>query len=63
MSRCDRNCDTYEVDIVTAGIFTNMQPTSPRGTVVKVLGAREYVEIVTLGLSVHISSGECSRMR
>jgi hypothetical protein len=63
MSRCERSCDTYEVSISTAGIFASIQPIVPRGALVKIMGSREFVEIVTLGLEVHLSSGECNQMR
>jgi hypothetical protein len=62
MSRCDHDCDTYPVNISSAGLFTSVQPVMPRGTLVKVMGARKFIEIATIGLEVHYSSGECARM-
>lgn len=63
MRRCDLSCDNYEVSIYTAGIFTSLQPIRPSGSFVKIQGAREFVEVVTLGLGVYYSLGSCSRVR
>jgi hypothetical protein len=43
-------------------LYTNIQASSPMGAMVKVLGKREYVEVVTLGLGVQISRGSCSEI-
>ena len=62
MSRCDsKGCDTYEASIDTAGIFTSIQPIAPSGAFVKVMGAQEYIEVATSGLTAHFSSGKCIR--
>jgi hypothetical protein len=63
VSRCDQTCETHQVAIQTSGIFTNIQPLYPRGYIVKVRGAQEFVEVVTAGLGTFVSSGDCTRMQ
>lgn len=59
-SRCDaKGCDTYpQTRPNTGGIFTHLSPTA--STVFKVLNdGSAYVETASLGLSVHLTFGEC----
>lgn len=60
VKRCDnRGCDTYEASVHTGGVFTNIQMLAPSGYLIKIQGDQEFVEIATLGLTVHYASGKC----
>lgn len=59
-SRCDsKSCDDYQADFNVSGMYTNIQAKYPMGNIIKVLGNREYIEVVTIGLSSSFSSGIC----
>ena len=63
-SRCDtKGCDSYDANFGSGGIFTNIQPRNPSGMMIKVLGNREYIEMVTIGLSTVFQDGRCSEIR
>jgi len=63
-SRCDKKgCDVYDAIFRLSGMFTNIQPINPNGTMIKVLGNREYIEVVTTGLGVIFQNGNCSEIQ
>lgn len=63
-SRCDKKgCDSYDSIFGSSGMYTNIQSRDPRGMMVKVLGNREYIEMVTIGLSTVFQNGNCSEIR
>jgi hypothetical protein len=64
-----KGSDTYDAQFNTAGVYTNIQTTTPKGVLVKVQTEEvlnndpfylTYMEIVTLGLDSYISHGTCS---
>ncbi|MFH1968125.1 MAG: hypothetical protein ABIJ84_01940 [bacterium] len=58
--RCDNKpCDGYEVSKNESGLFTYLEPTTPRGFTVKISSDNKYVETVSLGLDTLISYGVC----
>lgn len=63
ISRCDKNgCDTYRTIAQQSGIFENVQPVEPMGFIFKRLISEEkheFVEVVSLGLEIIITSGYC----
>ncbi len=59
-SRCDaQGCDTFTLPLLGAsGIYTILEPA--RGTFFKALSdGSAFVEVATLGLSVHTAHGRC----
>ncbi len=63
-SRCDKkSCDTYDAVFGSGGIYTNIQANNPSGMMIKVLGNREYTEMVTTGLNTILQNGNCSEIQ
>ncbi|MCK4387030.1 MAG: hypothetical protein KAV41_03050 [Candidatus Pacebacteria bacterium] len=58
--RCDNKpCDGYEVSKNESGLFTYLEPITPRGFIVKISSDNKYVETVSFGLDTLISYGYC----
>lgn len=59
--RCDNKpCDGYSVTEDFSGLYTNLTPVVPNGSLVKLSTDNEYVETVTLGLDSIIYRGTCT---
>lgn len=59
--RCDsKPCDSYDVSREVSGLYTNLTPITPNGSLVKLSSVNEYVESVSLGLDTIIYRGRCS---
>ncbi len=58
--RCDdKPCDGYEMNKTESGLYTILEPITPRGFTVKISSDNSYVETTSLGLDQFISYGEC----
>jgi len=59
--RCDNNpCNEYGVTKKTSGLYINLNPIIPNGSLIKISKENEYVEIVSLGLDFIINRGYCT---
>ena len=59
--RCDNNpCDEYSVKEDISGLYKNLTPIIPNGSLVKLSSDNEYVETVSLGLDFIIYRGHCT---
>lgn len=59
--RCDNNpCDGYSVKEDISGLYKNLTPIIPNGSLVKLSSDNEYVETVSLGLDFIIYRGHCT---
>jgi hypothetical protein len=59
--RCDNKpCDGYDVSRDVSGLYTNLTPITPNGSLVKLSTDNEYVESVSLGLDFIVYRGKCS---
>lgn len=62
VSRCDAGgCDTYQAAASPSGVFINLDVPG-RGMILKIASdGSSFVEVATLGLSVFVSFGACTR--
>lgn len=59
--RCDKNpCDGFDVSKEVSGLYTNLTPITPNGSLVKLSNDNEYIETVSLGLDSIIYRGTCT---
>lgn len=59
--RCDNKpCDGYDVTEDISGLYTNLTPVAPNGSLVKLSTDNEYVETVSMGLDFIIYRGSCT---
>ena len=59
--RCDKQpCDGYDVSKEVSGLYTNLTPITPNGSLVKLSDDNEYVENVSMGLDFIIYRGKCT---
>ena len=59
--RCDKKpCDGYDVSKDVSGLYTNLTPITPNGSLVKLSEDNEYVETVSMGLDFIIYRGQCT---
>jgi len=61
--RCDNNpCDGFEVKVDESGLYTNLTPIQPNGSMYK-FSYNNYVETVSLGLDLIIYEGLCNDVK
>lgn len=59
--RCDKQpCDEYDVSRNISGLYTNLTPLTPNGSLVKLSEDNQYVETVSIGLDFIVSRGQCN---
>jgi hypothetical protein len=59
--RCDyKPCDGYNISKDVSGLYTNLTPIIPNGSLVKLSEDNEYVEIISGGLDFIIYRGQCA---
>ncbi len=59
--RCDTQpCDNYTVLKEVSGLYTNLTPIKPNGSLVKITNDNKYVETVSIGLDFIIYRGKCT---
>lgn len=62
--RCDKNpCDQYDVSKETSGLYTNLTPIIPNGSLIKLSNDNKYTEIVSIGLDFIIYMGQCNNKK
>jgi hypothetical protein len=62
--RCDNNpCDGFKVLAEKSGLYTNLTPKTPNGTMYKFSSDNKYVETVSLGLDLIIYQGKCTDVK
>ena len=58
--RCDNKpCDCFNILSENSGLYKNITPVKPNGTMYKISNIGEYIEIVSLGLDTYLSQGNC----
>ncbi|MCH7492492.1 hypothetical protein IID19_02755 [Patescibacteria group bacterium] len=58
--RCDKQpCDGFNISKEDSGVYTNLAPITPNGSLIKLSGDNEYVETVSMGLDFIIYRGKC----
>jgi len=59
--RCDKKpCDGYDVSKDVSGLYANLTPITPNGSLVKLSEDNKYVETVSMGLDFIIYRGQCT---
>lgn len=59
--RCgEQDCDRYHVSKEISGLYVNLTPIIPNGSLIKMSVDNKYVETVSAGLAFIIQTGECT---
>jgi hypothetical protein len=58
--RCDAGgCDSYPVEVVKSGIFTQFIPSLGQAMLFKVADNGDFIDIATIGTTAIVSTGQC----
>jgi hypothetical protein len=62
--RCGNSpCDSYDVTKEVSGLYTNLTPVTPNGSLWKLSEDNQYVETVSIGLGFIIYNGSCTNKK